>query len=231
MQQKMYENRIWELDFLRGIALILMIYFHVVFDMSDIYGFKVNYSSGVNYFIGKTSAILFILVSGISCYFSRSNIKRGLKLFILAMMITLATRLYNPQLAVNFGILHFLALCAIMSPMLKKLNKYIMLAGGTIAIMLNYIVAKIFVTYDYLFVFGIYSDKFFSSDYYPLIPWLGVFLSGLALGKELYSPKKSIFKYTLRNNPISGAGKHTLLYYLIHQPIIIGILYIIKYIS
>jgi hypothetical protein len=79
-----------------------------------------------------------------------------------------------------------------------------------------------------LMVFGIYSADFSSSDYYPLIPWLGVFLYGAAIGKFCYMDKRqSIFKFTFKDNIISKLGRHTLIIYLVHQPAIIGVLSLI----
>lgn len=221
-------RRVWELDFLRGMALILMIYFHIIFDMRDIYGYGVDYNGGVNGFIGTVSAVAFIIVSGISCSLSRNNFKRGVKLLVLAMLITLATEFYSPMLGVKFGILHFLGICIMLSPVFSRLNKYLNLWVGTAIILMGFFTARITVPNDYLFIFGLYSPKFISSDYYPLIPWLGIFLYGLAAGKELYSRKKSIFRFPPGDNIINAAGRHTLLYYLVHQPVIIGVLALVS---
>jgi uncharacterized membrane protein len=221
-------GRIWELDLLRGIALILMIYFHIIFDMRDIFGYDVEYASGINYMAGKLAGILFILVSGISSLLSRSNIKRGIKLLVLAGVITLVTHIYSPDLGIKFGILHFLGVCIILSEMFIKLNKYLLLMMGTVAIILNFLIGRISISHNYLMVFGIYSADFSSSDYYPLIPWLGVFLYGAAIGKFCYMDKRqSIFKFTFKDNIISKLGRHTLIIYLVHQPAIIGVLSLI----
>ena len=215
-------NRIWELDFLRGIALFLMIYFHIIFDMENIYGFHVS-TGGINYFIGKISVILFILLSGISSMLSRSNAKRALKLLLLALLITLASHFYSPKLGIKFGILHLLGVCILISPSLKKLNRYLLFASGSILILLNSFTTSLSAPNDYFFILGITSKSFSSSDYYPLIPWLGVFLFGLALGKIFYSTKRSVFNFSMGDNLISSAGRHTLLVYIIHQPVIIGL--------
>jgi len=175
-------NRIWELDFLRGIALILMIYFHIIFDMENIYGFQVS-TGGINYFIGKFSAILFILLAGISSTLSKNNSKRALKLLVLAMLITLVTHLYSSEFGIKFGILHFLGVCILISAVLKKPNAYLLFIFGSVLILLGTYTARISVSNDYFFILGLTSKSFSSSDYYPLIPWLGVFLYGLALGK------------------------------------------------
>ena len=75
--------------------------------------------------------------------------------------------------------------------------------------------------FDYLFIFGITSNNFVSSDYYPLIPWLGIFIYGIIIGKVLYKEKRSVFNYNMGNNIISWLGRHTLPIYMIHQPVLI----------
>jgi len=230
MQNTENRKRIWELDFFRGIALIMMIYFHVIFDMKEFFNYPVNYSSGINYYIGKASAILFMLISGISCSLSRNNVKRGLKVLGVAMAITLATHLFNPDFGIKFGILHLFGVSMLLYPLLQRLNKYMLFLLGTLIIVLGNVLSKISVSFDYLFPIGLYSDSFISSDYYPLIPWLGVFMYGIFLGKLLYTEKQSLFNFSIGPNIISMAGKRTLFVYLIHQPAIMLFLTMINYI-
>lgn len=228
MKTECNKSRIWELDFFRGIALMLMIYFHIVYDMREIFSYDIVYSSGINYYIGKISAITFILISGISSNLSRSNIKRGLKVLSIAMVISVVSWLYNPDLAIKFGILHFLGLSMIIYPFLQKLDKYALLITGSIIIASGNILSRINAANDYFFILGLTSDNFFSADYYPLIPWFGVFLFGASAGKILYSNRKSLFKFNIKDNLISIGGRHTLLIYLIHQPVTIIVLTIIN---
>lgn len=220
-------NRIWELDFIRGIAILLMIYYHIIFDLNDFYNYQVSHNSGINLLVGKSSAILFILVSGVSCCLSRNNFRRGLKLAGIALTITLITILYNPDFCIKFGILHFLGISIMIYPLLYKINLFLLPVIGTIIISAGYFFAGINVSHNYLFPFGVTSSSFSSLDYYPLFPWLGVFIYGITLGKAIYPQKKSIFKTAPRNNFINKAGKHSLLIYLIHQPVILFLLYLL----
>ncbi len=225
-----YKERIWELDFLRGLALILMIYFHVIYDLYAFYNFNLNLDSGLYYMIGKASAILFILVSGISCLLSKSSVKRGTIVLLCAVLITVVTYFFVPDAVIVFGILHFFAISMIISKPFKKLNSILLLILGTAIILLSiYFINDIKPASNALFPLGIVNTKFTSADYYPLLPWFGVFLYGIALGKIFYPKKKSIFKTKFKNTPINFLGKHTLLIYMIHQPLISGILYVINY--
>lgn len=221
--------RIWELDFLRGIALILMIYFHTIYDLKEFYNYPVSYANGPNFYIGKVSAILFMLISGISSSLSKSNTKRGLKVLGIALVITVITHLYDLEYGIKFGILHFLGVSMLLSPIFSKINKYILVLLGTSIILLGNFVSGLNTTVNYLFPLGITSSSFTSSDYYPLVPWFGIFLYGISLGKFLYNKKLSLFTFTMKDNPVSKIGRKTLPVYLMHQPTIIIILVLLKY--
>jgi uncharacterized membrane protein len=221
--------RIWELDFFRGIALIFMIYFHTVYDLKEFYYWPISYETGINFYIGKLSAILFILISGVSTHLSKNTVKRGLRVLLYAMVLTVVSHLFNPYYGVKFGILHFLGLSMIISPLFKNINKYLQIIIGIVIISFGDFMVHISTPYTFLFPLGIMGPGFLSSDYYPLIPWLGVFLIGMSLGKFLYTNKRSLFSFTLEDNLISKAGQNTLIIYLIHQPTIYGILMLIKY--
>ena len=228
MIKKTIQGRIWELDFLRGVALILMIYFHIIVDLNEMYNINVSYLSGVNYYIGKISAILFMLLSGISSSLSRNNMKRGLRVLASALVITAVTYLYDPKLTIVFGILHFLGICMLLYPLLSKMNKYLLIIIGTGIILLEKWFLKISPSTDILSPIGIYSHSFTSADYYPLVPWMGVFLYGIVLGKILYSRKQSLFSFGYKDNIINITGRNTLIIYIVHQPVIILILYVLS---
>ncbi len=223
--------RIWELDFLRGIALIFMVYFHVIYDLKEFYYYPVSYSDGLNYYIGKISAILFILISGISSSLSKNNTKRGLKVLGAAMLITIITHLYDLDYGVKFGILHFLGVSMLLAPVFIKLNKYVLIVLGVGIIVFGNFVSNINTSVNYLFLFGITNSSFTSSDYYPLVPWFGVFLIGLSLGKMLYSDRRSLLSFNMNDNMIIMAGRNTLPIYLFHQPIIMIVLMLFQYLN
>lgn len=221
------KERVWEIDLLRGIALILMIYFHIIYDMDELFSYNVSYESSINWYIGKASGTLFIFVSGISSYLSGNNFKRALKILGIALIITIATHLFNSDLGIKFGILHFLGTSILLSIGLRKINSIVLVLLGTLLIFLGPAVARATVEHNWFFPLGFSTGNFISSDYYPLIPWFGVFLYGLAAGRIFYQEKKSLFSYIIKDNILSYAGRKTLLIYLIHQPAIMITLYLI----
>lgn len=215
-------SRIWELDFARGIALVLMVYFHTIFDLADIYGFKISYTNGIIFYLGKVSVILFIFVAGISSTLSKNNIKRGAQIFVIAMIITVVTHLVDDKLGVKFGILHFLGICMLLYPFISKLSNKVLFVSGIIIIIVGNYFTNIVASNDFLFIFNLTSNNFYSSDYYPLLPWMGIYLFGIAIGRLVYSERKSIFQRKIKDNIILMVGRNTLLIYILHQPIILA---------
>ena len=221
------KNRIWELDFLRGIAFICMVYDHVIYDLNYIFGIKTIQLD----FIGDFSAILFMLICGISTTLSRNPLKRGAIVFCAGMMLTgitfLIDSLFNTRLIIVFGILHMLGIAIMVSFVVKKLPNSIIVLISVCIFVLSYYFRKIRNIGNIMFPLGIHDANFYSSDYYPIFPYLAVVFIGIIIGKLFYSSKQSIFPFSIFKNPISFIGKHSLILYLTHQPIVILILFII----
>jgi uncharacterized membrane protein len=222
------KERVWEIDLLRGVALLLMIYFHLIYDMDVLFSYNVSYQSSFNWYVGKASGTLFIFIAGISSYLSRDNKKRALKILGMALVISVVTHFYDPELGIKFGILHFLGTAILLSLPLLRLKNTLLISLGVIIIILGPFIAGTAVEHDWFFPLGLSSGNFISSDYYPLIPWLGVFLFGLAAGRYFYREKKSLFSFTFSNKFLIQAGRNTLVIYLIHQPVILLVLFLIR---
>ncbi len=219
--------RIWELDFLRGAAILLMVIFHFIYDLNAFYQVPIQYDQGLVYYIGKAAATLFIIIAGISSSLSRSNIKRGIKLLLWGMLITLATAITVPESNIIFGILHFLGASILLYPLFKQQKPVLLLFEGTVIILAGIALDNITLSSNWLAPLGLPAENFVSADYYPLIPWFGLFLYGVAWGKILYHDKKSLFYFRPRYGLLSTLGKHSLLIYLIHQPVLLLFFYLI----
>lgn len=221
------DNRVTELDFFRWIALLLMVYFHLIRSMSELYGYDIIYSTWVNFYIGKISAILFILISGIVFTFGKFNLKRFLLLAGIALAISAATYFYNSDYVIVFGIIHFFALSSLLAIVFKKINTYAILIIWMAIIRAWPWIGSISANSDYLLFIWVVSKWFQSADFYPLIPRFGVYLLGMWISKIFYTNKRNIFWKIFNVWPINFVGRNTLLIYLIHQPIIILVLYLI----
>lgn len=219
-------RRIWEIDLLRAIAIILMATFHLVYDLNEFAGMDINYLSGFWYWEGKASALTFIFVAGISSGFSRNTVKRGIEVLAFAMVITIATYIFFREEYIRFGILHFLGTAMILFPLLKRLNNVFLFIGAGVIALAAIPLNAVSVGTGLLIPFGVMYREFVTLDYYPMIPYLSVFILGILAYKMYYYKKRSLFRFSFENEYISMISKNSLAIYIIHQPIIIGVIYI-----
>jgi len=235
--QRRPKPRIWEIDFLRGLSIILMVFYHLGFDLTEFCGIRKIFGIAFNlYGTGLTVAQyffagVFIVLSGISSTLSRSNVRRALKILAVAIIITAITYLFNSSAAIYFGILHCLAVCILIYGLtLQKAKAWTCTAAGAfvfgLSLALSFIMGNVSVSFDWLLPFGISSHTLSSYDYFPLLPWFGVFLIGTALGKSVYAARQSLIPKRLPESFINAAGRHSLLIYIVHQPVLLGILYL-----
>ena len=224
-------ERIWEIDVLRGLALLLMIVYHLCYDLSVFFHMPINYQTGVFSVLGKTAAMSFILVAGISTSFSRHNFKRGLKLIAWGMVIFTVMYVTVPGANIIFGILHFLGVCLVLYPVYKNIQPLFLFFAGALIWLGGQYTYLVSTDTNWLAPLGFHASTFSSVDYFPLFPWLGLFLWGAAIGKLIYPQSKSLFNSSgwLLLRPVEILGSHTLAIYLLHQPIIMGVLYLITH--
>lgn len=220
------KSRIWEIDLIRFIAIVLMVTFHLVYDLNEFAGVNVEYEFGIWYYIGAISAILFIFISGISSGFSRNTFKRGLKVLGFGMIITIATYFFDSSQYIRFGILHFLGVSMMFFPLLKKINNWLLLIIGVFSFIAGKYIEMITLNTFLLLPFGFMYRGFASMDYYPLFPYISYFILGILCYKLFYYKGKSFFGFNFNINLVQVVGKHSLIIYLLHQPIILSSIYL-----
>ncbi|NLT95649.1 MAG: DUF1624 domain-containing protein [Clostridia bacterium] len=221
--------RIWEIDFLRGIAIILMSIFHLLYDLSEFYDYDIDYNSGIVDIMGFSSALMFITLTAISSSFSRNNFKRAVKILFFAYCITGITYVYDSSTYINFGILHLIGFSILLYHFFNKFSSPVLILLGVLIIITGHYFDSFTVNTNLLTPFGLTGPNYKSLDYYPLFPYFGVFLLGMALKNIFYPQKRSIFKFSLSyKNPIIILGRHSLFIYLAHQPLFLAILFIMN---
>lgn len=238
-------KRIGLLDELRGFAVACMILYHGFYLFGEAFGF----AGGVRLYeffmpIQPLFAGLFIAISGISSRLSRSNALRGVKLLGIALGITLVTAVLLPLAGfdgfpIYFGILHCLSLCMLLFAAARPALNVIPSSAGLLLCIVLYaltmgigngylgiapglkleLVPRLY-ELPYLFPFGIRTDAFFSADYFPLIPNVFVFLAGTYLGIFVKAGRAPQWSYKTRVRFFAFLGKHALLVYVLHMPVI-----------
>lgn len=238
MKKKDLSRRIWEIDFLRGLSILLVVGYHLLYDLGAyvgverFLGFTTDLSTAAWTVAQRFFAGLFIVLSGISGTLTRSNVRRGGRLLAVALVITAATFVFDPSFAVWFGILHLLAVSMLIYGAAFEEAKAVTCAVWGVFVLglgaaLPVWKRAVTVDFDWLLPLGIHSPGFSSFDYFPLIPWFGIFLIGAALGKSVYAPRRSLLPRNLPRTIFNFAGRHSLIIYIIHQPVILGILYVL----
>jgi uncharacterized membrane protein len=223
-------GRIQSIDAVRGLCVIMMVIHHFLFDLVEFLDapawlFSNSVFDGLHYVF----AGLFILLSGVSSRFSRSNVRRGLKVIAAALVITLITVLI--EMPIYFGILHFLGFSmvfyGIVGTRLEKIpNKAAPMLYGALFILTQLLISRCGLQSKYLWVFGITYPGFFSADYFPIFPWLFLFLTGTWLGMYIKNRKLPERFYTLRPPVLPAVGRKAFLIYLLHQPVLYALTYL-----
>ena len=240
-------GRLYLLDELRGLLIINVVLYHTLYDLVYLFGVDIGWfrTAGAYWWQQWMSGSL-IFLAGISCLLTRSNLRRGVKTFALGMALTLVTRLVMPGQLIVFGILHFMGsamlLYALLQPLLDKipyrvglavclalfvLTKNIYYGRVGIPFVAELTLPEWFYSTGFLFPFGLPGPGFVSSDYFPLIPWLFLFLAGSFLGRKI--PAGQLPGFACRSHvPALGLiGRHTLAIYLVHQPVVYAFLFLL----
>mgnify|MGYP002725626568 CR=1 FL=1 len=209
-------QRVTEIDLIRTVAIILMIIYHTAFDLWAFYDWNIDLWGEAWQTFRIITASLFLIVSGIATNFSSKPFRRALIVLACAMLITIVTYVYDPSTFIYFGILHCIGIGMLILIPLKQLKEFNILLGLTI------------VSFQ---IFNFSTFQIFTRptlDFYPLLPWLGLMMIGSGLGHYLYirndlqliTPQASMPALQYFVFP----GKYALLIYMVHQPIILGIL-------
>jgi len=239
------KERFWEVDFFRGIAIMMMVTYHLIFNLSYFGNYKIDAISGFWLYFARTTANIFIVLVGVSLYISYANVKktikekknlfmkylkRGLKIFGWGLIITVVTRFFLGNGCVIFGILHLIGFSIILAfPFLTL--RFWNLPIGVLCIAMGAYLKGLTFDFSWLLWLGLKPKNFYTVDYFPLLPWFGVVLLGIFLGYLLYSDGYRKFMLVDLSEfniikSLSFLGKHSLLIYLIHQPLIIALLFL-----
>lgn len=234
----MHEGRFWELDLIRGIAVVMMVLFHLAYDLSffGIYAFDIH--SGFWFYFARITAGIFVLLVGVSLALVASRpvhqkqdelrirlFKRGTKIFSLGLGITAATYFLVGKGFIIFGILHLIGLSIILAyPFLdfKTLNVIL----GVVIIAIGLYLQSFSFNFPWLLWLGFAPASFYTLDYFPLLPWFGLVLIGIYSGDVLYGGyQRRVELPDLSScdlfSPLMLLGRNSLAIYLVHQPLLI----------
>ena len=235
----MRKHRLDGLDTIRGITLISMIAYHASWDLVYLYGVDWPWYRSFGAYVWQQSICwTFILLSGYCLHLGRHRLKRGLAAFGGGALVSLVTVIAMPDSPIICGVLTLLGTATLLSiplePLLRRIPARVGLAGGFLLFLLLRDVNDGFLGFEgahlaalpeswyrnlFTTFLGFPHRGFVSSDYFSLLPWLFLFLTGYFL-YDLRGKEASNWKLP----GITAMGRHSLLIYLLHQPVIYGVL-------
>ncbi len=221
-------SRLASLDLWRSVCIAAMCVYHLIYDLA-LFGLIPAGApdSAACVVLRSLTGAGFILLAGVCCRFSGNNILRGLTVLAAGFLVIAASILVkNP---VQFGILQLLGLCmmfyGLAGERLERLPKAVLpLICAVLFFLTLWWTNSVTVDITWIFSLGFVTEDFYSSDYYPLFPWAFLFLLGTWLGGFLKGKRG---KLSLPR-ALTWPGRHSLIIYLVHQPVIYGVVYVIS---
>ena len=224
-ESKTCSKRYILIDVLRGFAILLMIFYHLIFDLNGFRLIKIDIlGHPFWYALPRFIVSVFLVCVGMGLALAHKDgirwdraLKRLIKIGVWALIITIVTYIVYPKNFVFFGILHCIFFASIIGLFFINRPK-ISLALGIILI----IPALLF---DFTLIpLSEWLDvKPF--DYVPLYPWFGVVLFGIFI--ESLGLHKISIKRIFPINGLEIMGRHSLKIYIIHRPILIGLVFVL----
>ena len=223
-------DRILALDLARSMALLCMAIFHFTFDL-EMFGFLPwgTTTKGFWYYFPRLIAGSFLFLAGISLVLAqgrgirwRAFLRRLAIIAGAAALVTAGTFFFNRQGFVIFGILHCIAACSVIGLLFLRAPVTLTLAVAAGVFALPWFVQHSAFNGEALLWLGLAAEKRWMMDYVPLFPWLAPFLAGMAVARHVpwpsIEPARAVRLLAL-------PGQHSLIVYLIHQPILIGLIW------
>jgi uncharacterized membrane protein len=238
----MSEQRIYWIDFLKGLAIISMIVYHFAFNLNLLNIYPIDVYSGLWIILARFIQFTFLTVVGISIYISyakhqdyskflKRQFRRSVILLGIAMGITLVTYIFYPQGYIKFGVLHLISIASILGALLIR-NNFLMVCLIFISLILGNIFSQITLDTPLLMPLGLMYKNFYSLDYFPIFPWISLVFAGIVIARFLDKHKLlKNFNLIPRFKLLEDAGKRSLIIYLVHQPVLLGLIWLLSKIN
>ena len=219
------------LDAWRTLAIVLMTAYHFLYDL---YIFGVIsadqlFSAPLNV-LERFICCSFILLAGASARFSRNNLRHGLVVLGAGLVVQIGAAAAGQT--IRFGVLMLLGssmvLWHFLGKGLQKLPGWSVAAGsGVLFFAARWWTGRTAVSVPWLYPLGFTAPGFYSADYFPLLPWFFLFLTGTALGGWCLAHRENRLLTVSLPRALTWPGRHSLIIYVLHQPVLYGISYLI----
>ena len=234
--------RFERLDALRGVAMVWMTLYHFGFDLNHFGWWRQDFLRDPLWTWQRTAIVsLFLLCAGMGqAVAARQGVdgqrflRRWTQVAAGALLVSAGSFLVFPRSFIHFGILHGMAVMLMVARMSSSWRPLWLLVAGAAALALPSLAQALLSPgalvdalndrpHNWL---GLVTRRPYTEDYVPVFPWLGVMWCGLALGKWLLARPAVLLAGPLPRAaaPLAWLGRHSLAYYLLHQPVMFGAL-------
>ena len=241
IQKTLKFGRFDAIDALRGFAIVWMTLFHFGFDLNQFGYWQQNFYTDPLWTTQRSIIVsLFLFCAGLSQSVAAVQgqswqrfWKRWAQVAACALLVTAGSYWMYPKSFIYFGVLHGIAVMLIVVRLTAGWGRWLWIAGA-LAIAMKFIAAYAHGTganigflnemsFNWL---GFISRKPVTEDYVPLLPWLGVMWWGMAAGQWLQASRPGWLKRPIAPSaaPLAWLGRWSLSWYMLHQPVLIGIL-------
>ncbi|MGE5368238.1 MAG: heparan-alpha-glucosaminide N-acetyltransferase [Chloroflexota bacterium] len=230
-------SRRWRaLDAARGLSVVAMVAFHLIWDLAH-FGYiahSIPWSAPVKAF-GHSIAFAFLFIAGVSLVLAhreridwRAFWRRFGVIAGAAALVSLGTWLVFPAAFVFFGILHCIAAASLLSLLFLRAPWPAALAAGAIFFAAPFALASPAFNAGWLQWLGLGTTEPLTQDWRPLFPWAGAMLLGVGAARMLTQRASDAAPdapqiHAPGEKSLAFLGRHSLLIYLIHQPLLFGL--------
>ena len=230
-------NRYQLIDILRGVAIVLMVIYHFCYVLVYFHLASFDFSRDPFWLNLRTLIVsMFLGLVGVSLVLATErglNLQRYFKrlglLVLFALAITITSYFMFPGRTIVFGILHLIAFASVAGLLFVRWP-LISLVVGVGLIGLNLVFEHRFFDQPATHWLGLMTRKPATEDYVPVVPWFGVVLIGIFLGYHLqrrpgWEVIRDFYTTAAAGRGLALAGRHSLLIYVLHQPVLFGLIW------
>lgn len=223
-----------------------MALFHFCSDLRYLAGLDLPWFQGIVQNVWRASiSWTFLFLAGVMCTYSRSNLRRAMRYALLALAIFVATSVVAIDDPISFGIIYYMAASTLICALLQRAGMLPCgMAAATVCLALFVLTLKVpsghlgigtlsvpmpeaLYSTEWLSWLGMPGPRFVSGDYYPLLPYLLIYLAGAALAPRIRNWASGSKVAAKGCRLLEWPGRHPLAIYVVHQPVLLALTYII----
>lgn len=240
VHQSQTSSRVQAFDVARGFSVVSMVLFHFCYDLRYIAGLPLTWFQPPLQDIWRCSiSWVFVFIAGCMFAWSHNNLKRALRYLAVALLVYIVTTLVAVDTPISFGVIYCMGACTLVCWLLDKVGFRPTGVGPALCLFGIFLltqhlaegyfgigslvipIPRAFYATPWLSWLGFPGPHFASGDYYPLLPYLFLYLAGSAIGRMWQLEGVPAFFSRISCAPLEWIGQHALPIYIVHQPILL----------